>query len=324
MNSKTQMEKVIAGIYHNTAGMIVRKNGDTVYEKYYNGYTEDNTVHVASVTKSIVSGLFGIALEQGYLKSVDQKVLEFFPEYETAHSEKAIQRITIRDMLTMTAPYKCKTEPYAKIFSGDQWVNGALDLLGGKDPIGEFRYSPLVGVHILSGVLTKATGQSVLEFARKNLFSSLDIVVKDSISFCNKEEQLAFLKASDLSVWAIDPEGINTAGWGLTLTTRDMAKIGQLYLDMGKWNGRQFIPEQWVRESTSAHSRCRQWKLSYGYLWWVIDAQEHIYAAMGDGGNIIYVNTRKHIVVAITCSYMPQAKDRLQLIRKYIEPAFDI
>ncbi|WP_455717182.1 hypothetical protein [Anaerosporobacter sp.] len=137
----------------------------------------------------------------------------------------------------------------------------------------------------------------------------------------SKEEQLAFFQDKVVSGWVADQQGINTAGWGLTLTPMDMAKIGQLYLDDGIWNNKQIIPSWWIDESTKEHSR---WgKLSYGYLWWIIDNKEHIYAAMGDGGNVIYVNTKKKMVISIASLFIPRAKDRIKLIKEYIEPMFE-
>lgn len=105
------------------------------------------------------------------------------------------------------------------------------------------------------------------------------------------------------------------------MTLMDMAKIGQLYLAGGMWKGKQIISTEWIDESTKEHSR---WgKLSYGYLWWVIDDKEHIYAALGDGGNVIYVNAKKRMVVSIASLFMPRAKDRIKLIKEYIEPMFE-
>ena len=322
MNLKTQMEKVIIGSYGNTAGIVVRKNGQTVYENYYNGYTASNTIHITSVTKSIVSALIGIAINQGYINSIDDKILTYFPDYKIPKVETSIQRITIKDMITMTAPYKSKTEPYVKAFESEHLVEFALDLLGGKGKIGEFRYSPMVGIHVLSGILTKAIGQSIHDFATENLFSPLEIVVREKVKLHDKAENLSFLKDREISGWVVDADGINMAGWGLTLAPTDMAKIGQLYLDKGIWKGKQIIPTEWVEESTREQSRCKEWKLSYGYLWWIIDGKEGVYAAMGDGGNIIYVNEKKHLIIAIACSYLPNAKDRLKLIKDYIEPVF--
>ncbi len=92
--------------------------------------------------------------------------------------EKTIQRITIKDMLTMTASYKYKSEPYEEFFASHNWIKAALDLLGGNGQIGEFTYSVIIGTHILSGILAKATGKSAFEFATENLFSPLKISVE--------------------------------------------------------------------------------------------------------------------------------------------------
>jgi CubicO group peptidase (beta-lactamase class C family) len=323
MTLKTLMEKIINKSYNNIGGIIVLKSSKTLYENYFNECTAASTLHVFSVTKSIISILIGIAIDKGYIKSINQKVLDFFPDYTVKREEKTIQNVTLKDLLTMTAPYKYKSELYTEYFTSDDWVNSALDLLGGKGKIGEFRYTPLIGPDILSGILVKTTGQSVIDFATKYLFSPLGINVPGNVVFRNKEEQLAWYKAKNVRGWVADRTGVNTAGWGLSLTPMDMAKIGQLYLNEGIWDGIQMIPEWWIEESTKQHSRCNQYKLSYGYLWWIIDDKEHIYAAMGDGGNVIYVNAKKKMVVSIASLYMPHAKDRIKLIKEYIEPVFE-
>lgn len=318
---KIEFERLISTNYKNITGIVVKKKGKLLYENYFNKYTASNPVHIASVTKSIFSALIGIALEKKHIKSLDQKVLDFFPDYKILEGEKAIQNITIRHMLTMTAPYKYKKEPYEKFFESDNWIKAALDLLGGKEPSQEFTYSAIIGTHILSGILVKATGQSVFDFTKENLFTPLEIGVKQNIRLGSKEEHMAFLKDKNISGWATDPQGINTAAWGLTLTPIDMAKIGQLYLDKGLWNGKKIVPKWWVDESTIEHSR---WdKLSYGYLWWIIDNNKHIYAAIGDGGNVIYINENEKLVISIASLPMEKAKDRIKLIREYMEPLFE-
>jgi Beta-lactamase class C and other penicillin binding proteins len=319
MNLETQMDKIIKG-YDNIGGIIVQKDGQTVYENYFNECTVTTGLHIFSVTKSIISILIGIAIDKGYINSIHQKILDFYPDYIVKEGEKTIQKITLKDMLTMTTPYKFEQEPYMEYFTSDNWVNSALDLLGGNGTIGEFRYTPLIGPDIFSGILVKATGQSVLDFATESLFSPLGISVDGNVVFQKEEEQLAWYHKKDYSGWVADPQGINTAGWGLALTPVDMAKIGQLYLDGGKWMGKQIVSTSWIEESTKEHSRWGQ--LAYGYLWWIIDNKEQIYAALGDGGNVIYVNTRKNMVVSIASFFDPSAKDRLELIREYIEPMF--
>ena len=320
--AREQMERIIKESYSNIGGMVVLKSGRTVYENYFNEGNTTSTYHIFSATKSIISILIGIAIDKGYVKSINQNVLDFFPDYEVKRGEHTIQKVTLKDLLTMTAPYKYKSAPYTKYFTSDSWVKAALDLLGGRGKLGEFRYTPLIGPDILSGVLVKATGQSVLDFASEYLFSPLDIYVPSNIVFLNKEDQLAWYKKRNVKGWVADPTGVNTAGWGLNLTAMDMAKIGQMYLAGGVWKDRQIISTGWINESTKAHS---QWnELLYGYLWWVIDEKEHAYAAIGDGGNVIYVNTEKDIVVSIASLFKPRVTDRIKLIKEYIEPMCDI
>ena len=295
-----ELENAILSDHGNIAGITVQKNGTKVYENYFNGYTTGSAFHVFSVTKSVVSALIGIALDKGHIRSIDQRVLDFFPNYTPKRGEKTAQLVTIRDMLTMTAPFKYKSAPYTKYFTSDDWVKSALDLLGGKGEIGQFRYTPLIGPDILSGILTKATRQPVLEFANDSLFSLLGIGVTKKVIFQSKEEQLDIMKNHHDSGWVTDPQGTNTTGWGLFMRTEDMAKIGQLYLNGGSWMGERIISSEWIAASTKAHSHWDELELSYGYLWWIIDDTEHSYAAIGDCGNVIYVNPAKNLILPQT------------------------
>lgn len=316
---RNELEKIIHSDYANIAGMVVLKDGKTVYENYFNECTAADKIHVYSVTKSILSILIGIAMDKGCIRSVEQKVLDFFPDYPVRKGEKTIQDITLKNLLTMTAPYKYKLAPYIRYFKSEDSVKFTLDLLGGRGKIGRFRYTPLIGPDILSGILVKTTGQSVLDFATEALFLPLEIAVERSVIFQTKEEQIAFNKARNISGWAADSLGINTGGWGLTLSAVDMAKLGKLYLDKGRWNGKQIVSEKWISESTQEHSRWEKPNLPYGYLWWIGD---NGFAAMGDGGNIIYVNKKMNMVVSITSLFQPKARDRIELIQKYMEPIF--
>lgn len=317
---RNELEKIIHSSYANIAGMVVLKDGKTVYENYFNECTAADKIHVYSVTKSILSMLIGIAMDKGCIKSVEQKVLDFFPDYPVRKGEKTIQNITLKNLLTMTAPYKYKLAPYIRYFKSEDSVKFTLDLLGGRGKIGRFRYTPLIGPDILSGILVETTGQSVLDFATEVLFSPLEITVERSIIFQTKEEQIAFNKARNISGWVADSLGTNTGGWGLTLSAVDMAKLGKLYLDKGLWNGKQIVSEKWITESTQEHSRWEKPNLPYGYLWWIGD---NGFAAMGDGGNIIYVNKKRNMVVSITSLFQPKARDRIEFIQKYMEPIFE-
>jgi CubicO group peptidase (beta-lactamase class C family) len=314
------LEGLIQQEYSNISGLAISIGEQIEYEYYADGYSQDSTVHVASVTKSILSLLIGIAIEQGSIKSIDDNVLDYFPTYKLKRGEKTIRQVTIRHLLTMTAPYKFKSEPYTKVYSSDDWTTAALDLLGGKGKIGEFKYTT-VGIQILSGIVRNATNLSILEFANKNLFESLGILVSQNIRIQNKDDYLDFLKNNVSSGWIVDPKGVNTAGWGLTLTARDMVKIGQIYLNKGIWENKKIVSSKWIKDSVTKHSSLDN--KAYGFLWWVIDSATGTYAAIGDGGNIIYVSSKKKMVAAITSQFKPRAKDRIELIKKHIVPIFN-
>lgn len=318
MDKTKELEKVIREKYANMGAVIVQKNGERIYEYYLNDCTDTSPVHVFSVTKSVISILIGIAIDKGYINSIEQPVLDFFPGYEVKKREKTIQQITLRDMLTMTAPYKYRYAPYTKYFSSEDWVKFSLDRLGGKGKIGEFRYAPVIGPDIFSGIIVNVTGRPVLDFADEFLFGPLGIEVPGDVVFHNKEEQMEFYKSRTVRGWVSDPTGVHTGGWGLMLTPSDMVKIGQLYLNHGIWKGQQIVSPEWISACTSIKSK---WKdLKFGYLWWIIDEAEGSYAAMGDGGNVIYVNPRQEMVVAIASYFKPRVEDRIKLIKEYIEP----
>ncbi|MBO1305660.1 serine hydrolase [Enterococcus sp. 669A] len=315
------LEAKIQREYGNTAGITVSQEGTIVYEKYFNGCEADTAVHIFSVTKSIVSALIGIALEKGYITSLDQKVLDFFPEYSFPKKEKMLSAITLRHLLTMTVPYKRMLNPYPQYFTSPDWVKFSLEAIGGRGRVGEFKYAPLIGPDILSGILVKATGQSVLDFARENLFDPMGIQMEETITFRDKEEQMAFYQTTGVRGWVAGPTGVHTAGWGLSLTARELAKIGQLYLNGGVWEGQQLVPEKWIKESTREQSAWKKLGLKYGYLWWALD-DERSFAALGDGGNTIYVNPQKQLVVSMTGLFMSEAKDWLALIQQEITAMF--
>lgn len=314
-----ELENKINKDCSNIAGIVVLKNNKIQYENYFNGCDSNSTIHIYSVTKSIVSILIGIAIDNGDIKSINQKILDFFPEY-IVKEDKTIENITIKNLMTMTTPYKHDEDPYIEYFTSSNFAKFALDSIGGNGEIGKFRYAPLVGPDILSAILVRATKKSVLDFAREYLFSPLNITVGENIIFNSEQEQFAFYESTNMSGWVADSTGLNATGWGLTLTARDMAKIGQLYLDRGLYNGKRIVSAKWIEESTKEHSRWDELGLSYGYLWWINDGNG--YSAIGDGGNVIYVNTNKNIVVSITALFKPNVTDRIEFIKEYIEPIF--
>lgn len=319
-----EMDKAIPVLYKNLNGMIVIRANKMVFERYYNGYQKEDTFHIASVTKSILSALIGIAIEQGNIKSLDQKVLDFFPDYICHPSEIQKKAVTIRDLLTMRAPYLFKPmqEPMEKMVRRKDWIKFSLDLLGKNGNIGAFKYANC-SAHLLSVILTKSTGKSAREFANEYLFKPLDIKPVED----NPDQTFDYegLFGKQLKGWAKDPMGYSTGGWGLKLTTRDLAKFGVLYINGGIYNHQQIVPKDWIQASTIGIPLEKEINVSfthYGYLWCIYRSEKlFAYMALGDGGNMICCIPEKEIVVAVTSKNMRKAHDRWDLIVDYILPA---
>ncbi|KXY47316.1 serine hydrolase domain-containing protein [Bacillus mycoides] len=308
MKTAEQLDWTIKENYKNINGVLVVQKGNVTFENYYNGYGPDDARHVASVTKTIISALIGICVDKGYIKSVDQKVIEFFPEYNCNSSE-----ITVRHLLTMTAPYPYIDwqEPLEELCTQMDWVKYTLNRAGKGGEIGPFKYSS-AGAHVLSAIITSVTGKSAREFANEYLFQPIGI--REIPNYNMKAFGFDDLFGKDVKGWVHDPNGISTGGWGLTLAARDMAKFGQMYLNEGIHNGKEILSKSWVQESIAMNSN------QYGYLWWLREEDGVFsYCAMGDGGNMICCIPEKELVVAIASEIIPEAKDIWgELISKYI------
>jgi hypothetical protein len=151
----------------NICQITAYKNGEKVYSDCWNGYTDDDCTHIMSATKSIIALLVGIAVDKGLIKSIDDKVLDYFPNYKIKRGEKTIQQVTIRHLLTMRAPYKCKGDPWTKVCTSDNWTYASLDFLGGRKGLtDEFNYQT-VCLHILSGILYAVTGMKTVDYANE-------------------------------------------------------------------------------------------------------------------------------------------------------------
>lgn len=308
----------------NICEITAYKHGCVVYEDYWKGYKTGDALNVMSVTKSIMSLLIGIAIDKGFINDVDQKVLEFFPNYQVKRGEKTIYDITLRHLLTMTAPYKYKSEPWTKVCSSDDWTKAALDILGGRKGItGEFKYSTL-GIQIISGVIENASGMKVIDFANDYLFEPLGIPRHINKEDTTKEAQFEYFMCKEPkgNVWYADPMNVNTAGWGLAMSAHDLATVGLMCLGKGYYNGQQIVSKAWIDAFSTPYMKLdeRFGNMSYGFLWWIIDSDKRIYAAIGDGGNIIYVNESDDIAVGITGTFKPRIFDRVDFIREMIEP----
>jgi len=267
-----------------TFSLLIVKNGYLVFEKYYSWGSPEKIAVVHSVTKSVTSALIGIALDKGYLDSVDQKLIEFFPEYASDDLDPRIEGIRLKHILTMSAGFSWNDwGPVMRDwYTSADWARFTIQLPIVTNPGDKFNYNSSIS-HLLSIILSKSTKTSTLNFARQNLFEPIGIS----------------------GFWRQDPQGYYIGGFGLGLSARDLAKFGFLYLNNGYWNDQSIVPEQWVKKSTEhqiqADSHPLYGTFGYGYHWWVkqIDGCSS-FRAWGRRGQFIVVVPELDLVVAVT------------------------
>jgi YD repeat-containing protein len=244
-------------------------------------------------------------------------VLEFFPEYIPGANEIQKRAITLRHLLTMTAPFawthRLDYEPLDRLRRQRDWVTYILNLLGQNGQVGKFQYCT-AGTHLLSAIITRTTGKCAREFANERLFQPLGM--SEIPDHKIKSFHLDDVFGKNVTGWINDPNGNTIGGWGLTITPRDMARFGFLYLNRGMWDGKQIISETWMDESSALNSN------GYGYLWWLREeGSAFTYAALGSGGNVICCIPGKDLVVTIASKIVSKPHDRWLLFEKCIIPA---
>lgn len=195
--------------------------------------------------------------------------------------------------------------------------------MGGRRGItGEFQYSTL-GIHILTGIIAAESKMTTVDFANKYLFEPLAIAPRKIYVAPDAETHKAFTveKTPKGNIWFSDERGVGAAGFGLCLSAGEMAKIGLLCLNKGVFNNKRVVSEKWLEESTKARLCCGEkfQDMKYGYLWWIIDENEGSYAAIGNSGNVIYVNPQKELVTAVSAYFKPTVFDRIDFIKEQIE-----
>ena len=313
--------------------ITIIRNGFVVADLYFNPLFPPNTPHVIhSCTKSIMSALIGIAIEQGYISGVDVPVLDYLSEKAPQHPDQRLHRLTLKDLLSMQTGLRSHDSylyQWRRLFEMQataDWTKFILQLPFDAEPGTRFDYSNMSSF-LLAAIVQKATGTDVLTFAKEHLFEPLGI--------------------HDVR-WATSPQEVNI-GWArMWLKPHDMAKFGLLYLHKGRWESQQVVPAAWVQESTTAHGYPKkyrhvvdangvrdrrvtigQWIAAnlvrpfadgYGYQWWL--DKSGMYTAMGVGGQFITVVPEKNLVVVFTSklsginSFYP-----VKLLKKYILPA---
>ena len=278
------------------------RHGSLVLERYYHGSEIEDSNNVHSSSKSIIATLVGLALEQGHIQSLDQELHTFLPVYFKDIDDPSKRDITLRHLLTMSAGFQWE-EDYSEyqIQQEEDWLKAILDLPLAHEPGEAFNYCTGQS-HLMSAVLTQATGMSTCEFAHQNLFLPLGIVAEH---------------------WGRDPQGYFSGGCNVYLTPRELAKFGLLALNQGRWGDTQVVPAEWMAESTERHIGAGgNWY--YGYYWWLVTLGGYdLRIAWGYGGQLIYVVNDLDLVVVVTTNtrdYLPDY-DGAYLLVEYILPA---
>jgi CubicO group peptidase (beta-lactamase class C family) len=286
---------LVAELYHNAVeletlySLLVVKNGHLIAEDYFNGGSVGQKTLVQSASKSYISALVGIALEEGCLSSVDQKMVDFFPEYADQIIDLRKKEITIQDMLQMRTGYPDEeTDPaYLDALYWGEYPELIVEFPLVSDPGTRFYYSNLT-YSWLAIMLHRVCGTDLKTYAQEHLFQPMDTEVGD---------------------WLQDRDGHYIGSGGIHVTARDAAQFGLLYLNDGEYDEDQIIPADWVRDSLKTYSeKARSYgnslafrNLGYGYGWWSAEAGDHQFSfAWGHGGQLIVLLDELDMVVVTT------------------------
>lgn len=320
-------QQIRKGDYQKITSVLIARHGRIGFERYYDEAGASAMRNTRSVTKTITGILTGIAIEKGAIPSVETRLLPLLARKEPpANPDPRKEAMTVEDVLTMSGPLECNDwNEYSRgneerMYLIEDWVGFFVDLpiqgypawmpKPADAPYGRsFRYCT-AGVTTLGQAVQNAVKQPLPEFASKNLFEPLGITQAE---------------------WQFSPLGLAQGGGGLSLRSRDLLKLAQMYLNDGKFGDQQIVPAAWVKASSTPRGQVEtEPKIDYGYLWWLLDLPLasgktiHAVAMNGSGGNtVLYVPELDAAVVVTTENYNVQGAPRLtmQLLAKALLPS---
>jgi O-glycosyl hydrolase len=290
---------------HEFHSIMFLRHGKVIAEGWWSPYRSDLRHTLYSTSKSFTATAVGFAVSEKKL-SVNDRVISFFPDALPDTVSKFLAEMRVRDLLSMSAGQD--PDPTIKVVTRDSnWVKSFLALPVVHEPGTKFLYNTLA-TYMLSAIVQKATGEKVMDFLKPRLFDPLAINGAD---------------------WEVDPLGINTGGWGLRLKTEDMAKFGQLFLQKGKWNGKQVLPAAWIEEASTkkidqnpdapqSAKDSSDWLQGYCYQMW--RCRHNGFRADGAYGQYIIIMPEQDAVIAVQCE-SPDMQGEINLIWEYLLPA---
>ncbi len=271
-------------------GLIIAHEDTILAEYFFRGMEPNRQINVKSVSKSLLSALVGIALEKGYLDSLEQRVSDLLPTYFQDNGDPKKREITLEHLITMSSGLEGTSfRNYNPWILSRNWIRYALTQPMETAPGTRLEYST-GNFHLLSVILTERSGMSTLEFARRFLFGSMGIPLRP---------------------WDRDPQGYYLGGNNMHLSPREMLAIGQLYLHGGMHNGTQILSPEWIDASLDTHVRSYRSRRGYGYGWWVRWSSGYdVYYAVGYGGQYIFLVPELDLAVVMTSSLVSQPRRR--------------
>lgn len=280
--------------------LMIEKEGEVIAQKFSGRMNANRSTNIKSASKSILSILVGIAIHEGYLEGVDQPIGEFFSDYFASSPDPDKEAITIGDLLTMRGGLESTSiRNYGRWVVSSNWYRYVLDRSLVAEPGGRMIYST-GSTHLLSVILTRATGMSTRAFASRYLFGPMGIQVGG---------------------WDRDPQGYYFGGNNMAMSPSDMLKIGRLMINMGEWDGEQLVPAEWVLDSVKVYTRSNFNPYDLGYLWWrrPVNGYDAIFA-WGHGGQYILMIPELDIVLAATSNLVQvEGRGHQRAFFRYLE-----
>ncbi len=275
--------RTLLGIMQKLSGLkyvnsiILLRHGQSVLEAWQSPYRRETPHQLFSLSKSFTSCAIGLAQAEGKLKITD-KLISFFPEYESCITDPRMRDVTLRDLLTMRSGHLSCAVKY--MLNQPDYIRAYLTSPLDTEPGTSFAYNSGAS-YMLSAVIRKVTGENVREYLMPRLFAPLRI---------------------SPGIWECCPHGINLGGWGLSLTSDDLVKFTQLLLQHGQWQGRQLLPADYLAEATVKHAdnsmnENPDWKLGYGYHFWI---SQHGYRGDGASGQLAVILEERDLCIAVT------------------------
>jgi len=288
---KELVDQIENGKYDKVHSILIQLDGELIFERYFQGFDRDKLHFIASAHKTMISASIGVAIDQGKIKSIDEKVLDFFPGYKDIKNlDDRKRNITLKDLLTMSSGLSWEGDNInmPKLLESDDWIKYILDLPMSHYPGTFFQYCTGHRI-LLDGILQNTTGLSAKEFAITYILTPLEI--------------------TDY-YWKTYKQDIAIHGGDIRFRPIDLITFGQLYLNEGIWNDKRIISKEWIKLSISAHTKVND-RFNYGFQWWLLHKnnpvcttikENDVFIAIGAGGQIIWIVPHLELVAVLTAA----------------------